>query len=138
MPKAWTREDVLKWIDFQPGCWEWRGPKASTGYGQIGSRNRKRYAHRLAWEMLVGPIPDGTEIDHLCRNQMCVNPMHLEPVPHRENVRRGMSPSGMNARKATCLRGHPYDEANTYYRPDGKGRFCRVCAKQQRQGKAVA
>lgn len=74
-------------VDVRGPCWEWT---ASTryGYGQFMVGNRSMLAHRFAWQMLVGPIPDGLELDHLCRNPACVSPDHLEPVTHRENMRR--------------------------------------------------
>lgn len=74
----------------EDGCWEWTGAKTAAGYGQF--TRRKEYAHRHAYEDLVGPIPEGLVIDHLCRNPSCVNPDHLEPVTQRENIRRGTSP----------------------------------------------
>lgn len=73
------------------GCWIWQGSVSNTGYGRIGSR----YAHRVSYERSNGPIPDGLTIDHLCRTTLCVNPDHLEPVTHRENVLRGMSPGAI-------------------------------------------
>jgi hypothetical protein len=76
----------------------------------------------------MGAVPEGLELDHLCRVRGCVNPKHLEPVTHRENLMRGESWSAVNARKTHCPEGHPYDETNTYI--DGKGRRrCRECAR---------
>ena len=82
---------------------------------------------RVAYEMVVGPIPDGLQIDHLCRVRNCVNPDHLEPVTPRENTMRGYSIQAQNARKTHCIHGHPF-EGNTYARPDGN-RECAVCKK---------
>ena len=85
-------------------------------------------AHRVSWELLVGPIPEGLELDHLCRNHGCVNPDHLEPVTHAVNVRRGRGGTSW-AQKKHCPQGHPYDDANTYlYR--GR-RSCRECSRQK-------
>jgi hypothetical protein len=81
------------------------------------------YAHRLAYQLLVGPIPEGLVIDHLCRNPPCQNPAHMECVTHRENTLRGASPHAMNARKTHCKRGHEFTFQNTYV--DAKG--CRSC-----------
>lgn len=72
-------------------CWEWTGVINHAGYGTLLVKGRRKQAHRYTYERLVGPIPDGLVIDHLCRNTRCVNPEHLEPVPHPENVRRGVT-----------------------------------------------
>lgn len=102
-------------------CWEWAGRKGR--YGQW----RRWYAHRLAFTIFVGPIPEGYEIDHLCENKTCINPHHLEAVPieGRENTRR------FQAKKTHCPRGHPYDETNTYrqLRNGRVSRSCKTCRK---------
>ncbi len=113
-------------------CWIWTAGHASNGYGrfQAGSRSdgtRKMiYAHRWAYQHLVGPFPHGLQSDHLCRNHACVNPAHIEPVTSRENILRGNGVTAALARQTHCLRGHRYDEANTYRYHRG-WRKCRVC-----------
>lgn len=106
-------------------CWVWTGA-TSGGYGHVGlSDGGEIPAHRLSYELLVGPIEPGLEIDHLCRVRACCNPAHLEPVTRRTNQIRGFGIAGLNHRKTECPDGHPYDEANTYVWRGG--RRCRAC-----------
>lgn len=113
-------------------CWLWTGTTAGDGYGRISVSNGKvTVVHRLAYQLLIGPIPEGMTLDHLCRVRHCVNPRHLEPVTNGENVLRGESLAAQNARKTKCLRGHPFTEENTYtdiYRGRPRRR-CRACAR---------
>ena len=102
------------------GCWEWQGHR-TFGYGRIQVGNKCKRAHRVSYQLLVGDIPAGKELDHLCRNRACINPSHLEPVTGSENVRRGAH--GM---KTHCPWGHEYNEKNTYL-SEGKWRSCRKC-----------
>lgn len=131
-------EKLFKRVTFEKsGCWLWHGNMVWNGYGylQIGAKtqgNRRGiYAHRLAYELFVGPIPVGKELDHLCRIRNCVNPAHLEAVTHLENVRRGdarKSAAKVHGTKTHCKHGHPFDEKNTHWRLTG-GRTCRTCAR---------
>lgn len=114
------------------GCWEWLGACGGGGYGQINVDSKPRRAHRVAYELLVGPIPAGLELDHLCRNPRCVNPDHLEPVTGRENLMRAAaSQAAQNAAKTHCPQGHPYDMINTRFK---RGRYparvCRECTRE--------
>lgn len=109
------------------GCWTWAAGTNAAGYGQFFVAGSKRMlAHRFAFELLVGPIPDGLTLDHLCRTPACVNPDHLEPVGRGENVLRGEGPTAKLARRTVCKRGHAYTPENTYTNPSGN-RSCRVC-----------
>jgi hypothetical protein len=118
-----------KWTPAPNGCWIWIGGNV-RGYGMFKLEGKSRRAARVAYEWFVGPIPDGLEIDHTCRNPPCVNPKHLEPVTQYENsIMRGVTNSAsINARKTHCSRGHHFDQANTYIHPDGS-RHCRQCQK---------
>ncbi len=114
------------------GCWRWTGCITNHGYGQVqDSRARKpRSAHRLVYELLTGPIPEGLGLDHLCRNRWCVRPDHLEPVTSRENTLRGETPAGRNARKTHCAKGHELTPENTL--PDIRNARWRRCVTCQR------
>lgn len=114
-----------------PGpCWIWTGAKNPRGYGNIGFKGKTYKAHRFVYERLVGPIPEGMTLDHLCFNSLCVNPEHLEPCTNAENNRRGNSLSAQRARQTHCVNGHEFNEKNTgtRARPQG-GRVCRECAR---------
>lgn len=111
------------------GCWEWSGGRDTHGYSQWGLDRRSAGAHRWAYEHFVGPIPDGLVIDHLCRNRACVNPAHLEPVSNVENIRRGVSPPALNARKTHCGNGHEFTPENTRVNRSGD-RACRACGRE--------
>lgn len=113
-------------------CWLWTGAKTNAGYGQlvrrVGGKQVSTMAHRWAYEATVGPLPEGTHGDHLCRTPACVNPAHLEPVTVRENLLRGVSPSAINARKTACKNGHPLSGDNLHEWRGRRG--CRICRKQ--------
>ena len=120
-------------VDTTGECWLWTGSLDGAGYGRftVSAERRARQAYRIAYELFVGPIPEGLTLDHLCRVRRCVNPAHLEPVTQGVNVMRSpLSVSGRNIRKAHCPRGHAYD----YRRPDGCRR-CSQCEKAQMQAR---
>ncbi|MFB8071098.1 HNH endonuclease signature motif containing protein [Streptomyces californicus] len=110
-------------------CWEWTASRTRGGYGLFGLPGKTALAHRLAYELERGPIPAGLDLDHRCRNRVCVNPWHLEPVTERENALRGEGPTALNARKTVCPEGHPYDEYET--EPNGsRRRRCSQCRRR--------
>lgn len=108
----------------EAGCWIWTGQCDHRGYGRFALGRRHLIAHRYGYEAMVGPIPDGLEIDHLCRARACVNPDHLEPVTHRENLRRGTSPIAAQMNRDRCIHGHAFDRLA----PDGR-RKCTTCER---------
>ena len=115
--------------DEKTGCWIWQGTGNRQGYGMIRYDGRPQPAHRVAYEIMVGPIPAGMTLDHLCRVPRCINPNHLEIVTHRINVLRGIGPTAKNAKKKACLQGHDLTGRNLITRRDG--RECRTCANRR-------
>lgn len=122
------------------GCWIWTGARLPKGYGTISFREDgktvTRYAHRIAYELAVGKIPDGMEIDHLCDNPSCVRPDHLACVTGYENNKRSNSISAVAMRRTTCARGHEYTAENTQIRKLKSGalaRRCRACDRIDHQ-----
>lgn len=121
-----TFERFWKRVERRPdGCWQWNGGRSVNGYGActdyLAPPTRTTYAHRLAWRILRGEIPDGLQIDHLCRNKLCVNPEHLEPVTQAENLRR-------RTVKTACNHGHELTPENVYRTRTGT-RSCRACRR---------
>jgi hypothetical protein len=122
---------LLSHVEKTPTCWLWRGTTGQDGYGRIVVDRRLRGAHRISYEVLVGPVPEGLHLDHLCRVRNCVNPEHLEPVTCRENLLRGETRAAANAAKTHCPKGHPYNEENTMFDVKRKLRSCRECSRRR-------
>lgn len=119
------------------GCLLWLGAVNQFGYGRTLFQGSRTVAHRASYILACGPVPDGLELDHLCRVRSCINPLHLEPVTKLENGRRGVAgeKSGAQQRSKThCPQGHPYAGANLFIRARGH-RECRVCmaARQKKE-----
>ncbi|CAM5511642.1 HNH endonuclease signature motif containing protein [Sphingobium scionense] len=129
-PEAEKLEPCPFWSKVIIGdeCWVWTGATNSRGYGNF----RSQLAHRVAYQEKVGAIPDGLTIDHLCRNKLCVNPAHLEPVTSKVNTLRGDAPTAINSRKTHCSNGHELSAENVkiVVRGDGTRRKCRECDRQ--------
>lgn len=136
-----AHERVLARVAKDPaGCWLFEGGLNKFGYGKVSIRKEGgagwavRGAHRVVYEALVGPVPPGLQLDHLCRQRRCVNPDHLEPVTPRENTMRSRAPSRLNADKTACDKGHELTPENTYtWRGQRHCRACRRESDRQRQ-----
>ena len=117
-------------------CWEWTANRCRKGYGRFNLGGKQQQAHRVVYEVLVGLIPEGLEIDHLCRNKACVNPDHLEPVTGSENMKRvpGKPFWVFSGKHVTgfCRQGHEYTDENTYTYPDGRTE-CRTCKRAHKR-----
>lgn len=115
------------------GCVVWIASRNNSGYGTFNVGVRSTVAHRWSYEYHVGPIPDGLDLDHLCRNRACVYPEHLEPVTTSANLLRGVDVGQANAVKTHCPANHPYSGANLYVPPSRpNNRMCRTCRRDQK------
>jgi hypothetical protein len=120
-------------MDFG-GCWTYTGALTRGGYGQIWWKGKNNLAHRVSYELHHGPAPAGLQLDHLCRNRACINPVHLEPVTARVNTARNpMNAATFQLSKTRCPKGHAYDEINTIRRPGTGHRQCRKCVEIRKQ-----
>lgn len=130
MPKLIAEPAPQRFVRFvmvSGDCMNWMGG-VSGSYGRFWDGIRQVQAHRFSYELKNGPIPTGMDLDHLCRNKLCVNPLHLEPVTRRINLLRGDTSTAANAAKTHCPQGHPYDLVNTYVSKKGR-RYCMRCIR---------
>ena len=136
-PKSWTRDALVDRIDNSveripfSGCWIWlRTIRRGNEYGRVSISGRTLSAHRWVYEVIRGRIPNGLELDHICKVRCCVNPDHLEPVTHKENTLRGIGPTSQNAKKTHCVNGHELSGANLGEQWKGMGRKCVTCSRR--------
>lgn len=129
-PYAPLMERFFKYVTPADGCWNWQGAvRLRDGYAALWDGSQSAPGYRISYEAFVGPIPEGLHIDHLCTNNACVRPDHLEPVTNRVNVLRGTGRTAQNARKTHCVHGHPFTPENTSLRRGERG--CRTCAARR-------
>lgn len=136
--RFWEKADTSAGPD---ACWPWREHRNRDGYGGVTVGGRHHYAHRVAYERTIGPIPPGLVIDHLCRNPSCVNPAHMEPVTILTNTLRGKRRGPLRHPLTHCKYGHPFDDANTRFRmrPEGQmWRQCRACEERRDHARRAA
>lgn len=117
------------YVDNDTGCWLWTAYIGDDGYGQFWLNGYRPRAHIVSYRWWVGSIPDGLQLDHLCRVRHCINPNHLEAVTPRENLLRGDTKTARNAKRIHCPSGHLLIGSNVYIRANG-GRECRACRKE--------
>ncbi len=136
-PLFWERFNARLVPDPESGCVLWTVRLNRAGYGVIRMDGREQQVHRVTWELEVGPVPDGMELDHVlargCVHRNCANVAHLEPVTHRENLLRSpVTVAALHAAQTHCIHGHPFDVANTHWRKAG-GRACLACERDRKQ-----
>lgn len=114
---------------MQSPCWLITRGVGNRGYARSWYGKKSRARHVEIWEFFKGPVPEGKQLDHLCRVKNCGNITHLEAVTSRENTLRGNGITAINARRDCCINGHPFTPENTYRKPHPPGRACRECMR---------
>lgn len=130
-------------IDPVTGCWLWTATLFADGYARIYYKRKSLKAHRVSYEIFIGPIPEDKQLDHTCHNgsgchagknclhRRCINPDHLEPTTGQVNTLRGETITGENARKRHCPKGHPYNDVEVWRTK--KVRICKTCRSEYRK-----
>lgn len=131
LPNVRPRRTFEQWFTLVDqganGCWPWPGPVNAQGYGTYGARGHS--VHRRVYELIIGPIPAGLHLDHICRNTRCIRPDHLDPVPPAVNVLRGVGSFAINSRKVVCKRGHSLTDPTNVRITKAGHRSCITCNK---------
>lgn len=138
MPARGFRKDIMLNVEVrgEDECWPWLGCVDRRGYGKASDGPRKRTAHRVVYERMVGPVPEGWDVDHSCDNPTCCNYLkHLRPMTHQENSTRGAGFAAENARKTHCPAGHEYTPENTSMINHGRSRRCKTCINERERRK---
>ena len=117
---------ILRLSDIIGECWVWKGNINDTGYGKINIRRKPYLAHRISYEVFIGEIHEGLQINHTCQNRACINPDHLEVITIKERNRRGNGIAAQHLRQTHCKRGHPLSGDNLLIHKSGS-RECRAC-----------
>lgn len=115
----------------ESGCWIWTDHLCRGDYAQFYINGALQMSHRVSYEIHIGPIPRNMEIDHICRVRCCVNPEHLRPLPHKDNVLCGSGLTAKHALKTHCINGHPFSGDNLQFKPNRNERVCRQCNKDR-------
>lgn len=135
MNETFEQRFWVKLTEMPSGCWIWNACLNNKGYGYIqrGGGTGRILAHRAAYELVIGKLTHGLELDHECQTPACANPFHCEEVTHQENLRRGRGFTGRNARATKCPHGHSYDEENTGRIDRGHyiQRYCKQCNRDR-------
>jgi len=128
-----------RFVDKKDDCWIWNGSNNGTEYGKFWLKGKTIYAHRISYFLSYGNIEEGYEIDHLCKNRKCVNPMHLEKVTGKINRNRGNSFSGKNIKRTHCSNGHELTDNNLCEDYLSRGqRVCKICRQQQEEKRKIS